>query len=886
MSLSVYRKKRSFGKTPEPSGRHRPPRSGQQLRFVIQKHAASHLHYDLRLEMRGVLKSWAVPKGPSMDPADKRLAMLVEDHPFDYKDFEGIIPKGNYGAGTVIIWDKGSYAPAEKRLSREEQEKKLLRDFHKGSLRIVFRGRKVKGEFSVVRTPARGENAWLLMKKKDENALAEDITKQDRSVVSNRTIEEMAASRDARQWSSNRNASGKMKETGSADGKDISTRLRSLRGKKKAPFPKSIFPMLATLVDKPFDAEGWSYEVKWDGYRAVAYLKGREVELRSRNNKSFTEQYYPVTHALSEWDLRAVLDGEIVVLDEKGHASFGDLQNWRSEADGELHFYVFDLLWLEGYDLTTVSLSGRRELLQLLVPEGSIVRFSESFETTASEFFGVAETLGLEGIIAKKTDSFYFPGLRTREWLKIKSGKRHEAIICGYTLNEDSKKLFSALILGVYRNEKLEFIGQVGTGFTQALQREILEKLKSLKTSRSPFEDEPEINKPTRFRPRPPKAKVTWVKPKLVCEVQYQELTGDGIMRHPAFRGLRADKNAKEVVEEQPERTAGTKPEKKSPGLRPAQSSGRKTLVNPTEETQTKLVSGQQVKFTNLKKFYWPKEKITKGDMINYYYRVAPYMLPYMKDRPQSLNRHPNGIAGKSFYQKNVASKIPSWLATHDYENTTSEGRKKFLVCTDEASLLYMANLGCIEMNPWHSRVQSPDLPDWCVIDLDPDTNSFAQVIEAANVVRKILDAAAIPSFPKTSGSTGIHIYIPLGARYDYEQSKLLAELIANLAHREIPSFSSVERNPAKRKGKIYLDFLQNRSIQTIAAPYSLRPRPGATVSAPLRWEEVKKGLEVLQFNISNMAQRLRSEGDLFQPVLGAGIDLEQTLKQINTVFG
>jgi bifunctional non-homologous end joining protein LigD len=392
----------------------------------------------------------------------------------------------------------------------------------------------------------------------------------------------------------------------------------------------------------------------------------------------------------------------------------------------------------------------------------------------------------------------------------------------------------------------------------------------------------------------------------LVCEVRYQELTSEGIMRHPSFQGMREDKSAREVVKEeamplqaqnnnsrelQKDRVQQAQHETKE-AISRSMSKGisnkkkeRKTFLNPKDEQQTRLINGHELKFTNLSKLYWPKERITKRDMLNYYYQVAPYMLPYMKDRPQSLNRHPNGINGPSFYQKNVAGKVDDWITTHHYKNTTQEGEKTFFVCTDEASLLYIAQLGCIEMNPWHSRIQSPDNPDWCVIDLDPDTNPFEQVIEAANMVKKILDAIDTPSYIKTSGSTGMHIYIPLGAQYDYDQSKQLAELIVTLAHRQLGSFTSLERSPAKRKGKIYLDFLQNRAIQTIAAPYSLRPKPGATASAPLHWEEVKKGLQVRDFTLFNMLDRIKNEGDLFKEVLGKGIDLKKVLKKMITVF-
>jgi bifunctional non-homologous end joining protein LigD len=904
MSLSLYKKKRSFTNTPEPTGKKTLQKS-RPLLFVVQKHDATRLHYDFRLEIRGVLKSWAVPKGPSMNPEDKRLAMLVEDHPFDYKDFEGIIPKGNYGAGTVIVWDNGDYEPADKTGSREEQEKQLLHDFHKGSLRIVLKGKKLKGEFALVRTRGREENAWLLIKKRDKQARAVDITTKDKSVLSHKTLEQVATGKQPKQWISNRDEKGNTKKrtttpsagTPAAEAPDYAAIakevLKSIKDKRKAAFPKNIKPMLTTLVDKPFDAEGWSYEVKWDGYRALAYRFKNKTEVQSRNNISFRDQFYPVYEALQNWNIHAVVDGEIVAANEKGFSSFQQLQNWRSEADGELFYYVFDILWLYGYDLTGLALAERRAVLKQLIPPDGLVRYSESFETSATEFFEAAKKLGIEGMIAKRNDSEYIPGTRTKDWLKIKSGKRHEAVIGGYTRNEDSTKLFSALLLGVYKNKKLHFIGQAGTGYTDALRKEILEKLKPLETPECPFVEIPIVNKPSRFRPRPPKAAVVWVKPKLVGEVQYQELTDEGVMRHPSFQGLRIDKKATDVIMDlpipAPEKKAAKNiiEEKMAPAVKPGkQGPERKTLLNPHNESQERNISGHTLKFTNLSKLYWPEEKISKRELLNYYYKIAPYILPYLKDRPQSLNRHPNGIHEQSFYQKNVAGKIPDWLTTHNYTNTSKEGTKRFLVCTDEASLLYMANLGCIEMNPWHSRIQSPDNPDWCVIDLDPDKNTFSQVIEAANTIKKILDAIDVPSWPKTSGSTGIHIYIPLGAAYDYDQSKMLAEIIVNIAHRELSRFTSLERNPAKRKGKIYLDFLQNRPIQTIAAPYSARPRPGATVSAPLHWEEVNKNLAIKNYTLRNMPARIKEQGDIFKGVLGKGIDLKKVIKKAGSVFG
>jgi bifunctional non-homologous end joining protein LigD len=659
----------------------------------------------------------------------------------------------------------------------------------------------------------------------------------------------------------------------------------SQRGTKER-MPARLEPMLATLVEDPPEGEGWVYEVKWDGYRALAYLNKGKVALRSRNDKNFNEKFYPVYDALRELKTDAILDGEVIVADKEGVSHFGSLQNWRSEADGELKFYVFDVLWLNGYSLMALPLTERRALLPAILPEHPVLHISQAFDAGGAEFLEVAKKMGLEGIMAKREDSEYKPGLRTGDWLKIKTAHRHEVVIGGYTQNEGSSKTFSSLLVGVYEKGRLKYTGKIGTGFSDALQREMMKKFKLRVSKTNPFETEPDVNKPSRFRPNPPRATVTWLKPELVCEVSYTEITSDGVMRHPSFEGMRIDKKAKEVKAEKPVPPQKKPKEKqallhKKKIITKSKGQQRKTLVNPKEKQQVKKINGKELTFTNLQKIYWPKEKISKGEMINYYYQAAPYILPYLLNRPQSLNRYPNGINGPSFYQKNVAGKMPGWIATHDYENTTKEGTKKFFVCADEASLLYMANLGCIEMNPWHSRVESPDHPDWCVIDLDPDTNSFNQVIEAANVIHRVLLEAGAPCYPKTSGATGIHIYIPLGAKYDYEQSKMLAQLIVSIAHRELVKFTSLERMPAKRKGKIYLDFLQNRSIQTIAAPYSIRPKPGATVSMPLDWDEVKPGLKPSDFTIYNALDRIQETGDLFKPVLGKGVDIKKILQKL-----
>lgn len=653
---------------------------------------------------------------------------------------------------------------------------------------------------------------------------------------------------------------------------------------KKDPFPKLIKPMLATLVTKPFDTPGWLYEVKWDGYRATAYCNKGKVDILSRNNKSFNEKFYPVYNAVKAWGIHAVVDGEICVLNKQGISHFGSLQNWRSEVDGNLVYYVFDLLWLDGRNLMGLPLAERRKLLLSKMPSIDIIRYSETFETKAGEFLEAARKMGMEGIIAKKADSIYEPGERSRNWVKLKTNKRHEVVIGGFTQNEDSPKPFSSLLVGVYENGKLQYTGKIGTGFNQAMQKELMAAFKPLIRKTCPFAQVPDINKPSRFRPNPPQATATWLKPTLVCEVSYVEITDDGVMRHPSFEGMRTDKAAADVkaeiaVDEPATQTKTATPAVKAMKmLKPTVTGSLKTLLNPSEETQVKKVSGHQLTFSNLSKIYWPEEGITKRDMLNYYYQIAPYILPYLKDRPQSLNRYPNGIKGHSFYQKDVTGKAPDWIRQFPY--TTSKGEDKhFLVPEDAASLLYMANLGAIEMNPWNSTIHQPDHPDWCMIDLDPDKgNTFEQVIQTAQTVKAVLEELKIKSYPKTSGSTGIHIYIPLAAKYTYDECQLFGKMIATEVHKRLPRFTSIERMTRNRKGKLYIDYLQNRPKATLAAPYSLRPKPGATVSMPLHWEEVKKGLQMKDFTIKNAIARIQSEGDIFKPVLGKGINLGKIL--------
>lgn len=913
MSLSKYKEKRSFNITPEPDGG-KPAK--KVLRFVIQKHAASHLHYDFRLEMQGVLKSWAVPKGPALDTAVKRLAMMVEDHPYDYRNFEGIIPAGQYGGGKVIIWDEGTYeAEGLEGKSKAVQEEHLLAQLESGNIKFTLKGKKLKGGFALVRINGKGENTWLLIKHHDDYSGTADITLQDRSVVSGKTLDELNDS-SAGPAPARLKAAAKAEHTESVDkaipeingaqtGDDIKKDVAEFLSKAETvSFPGDIKPMLATLVGDAFDSNDWAFEVKWDGYRALAYVNDGQADLLSRNNKSFNDKFYSIYQLLKTLKIKAVFDGEIVVLTESGVSDFGKLQNWRSEADGELVYYVFDILWLDGKDLTLLPLYQRQAILTKILPlNDDRLRQSIAFKSKGLEFFKAATEMGLEGMVAKNLSSSYTPDLRSKDWLKIKVHKRQEVVIAGYTRNDDTPKQFSSLLLGVYDKGELIYTGKVGTGFSDKDQQAMMKQFKPLVTDKSPFVQLPDFNKPSRFRPKPAGAKAVWLKPELVCEVTFAEITTDGVFRHPSFQGMRIDKKATAVIREiemdssalvkstsRQEKEGAKVAADLGHGLqdtrlvKPGNSASRKTFLNPKDETQVRKICGHELKLTNLSKIYWPGEKITKRDLLNYYYQVAEFIIPYLKDRPLSLNRFPGGITAPSFYQKDVTQKAPDWAHTFPYQTSTGE-HKKYLVGNDEATLLWMCSLGCIEMNPWFSRVETPDYPDYCVIDLDPDKNTFDEVIQVALAVKKILDELGVESFPKTSGSTGMHIYMPLGGKYTYDQSQLFAKIIVTIVQSQLPEITSIERFIKNRNGKMYLDFLQNRPGATIAGPYSLRPKPGATVSMPLHWNEVRKGLKMRDFNILNSLGRLNSVGDLFSGVLGKGIDLEKVIAKAESSY-
>ncbi|KQO22940.1 DNA ligase [Flavobacterium sp. Leaf82] len=848
MSLSKYNQKRDFKQTQEPKGK--VEKSASELIFVVQKHAASHLHYDFRLEMDGVLKSWAIPKGPSMNPDDKRLAMMVEDHPYSYKDFEGTIPAGNYGAGNVIVWDNGTYTPDEKTAN---PEKTLLSDLKKGHLSFILKGKKLKGEFSLIKLKGKQENAWLLLKKSDPHASESDVLNKNKSVLSQRTLEELEKN------------SKKLNET--IEKKKSVKKEKALEDDSALEPAVFIKPMLATIREKAFDDSHWVFENKYDGYRAIAVINPADVQLFSRNKLSFNTNFKPIADELQKIDHIAVLDGEIVVEDENGKANFQLLQNYLKTGLGTLKYYVFDLLNLDGNLITDLSLLERKELLKILLNKYGFknVFFSEHTVEKGLNQFDLSIKSKGEGIIAKKTDSTYISNKRSTDWLKIKISNEEEAIIIGITEPKKSRKYFGAILLGQYYGKRLQFIGKCGTGFTDSTLKELYTSLKPYFVNESPLNEKIAL-----------KDEIQWVKPKLVCQVKFSEWTNDKHLRHPVYLGLRIDKKPNEVFV----------PSNIKSDVAPETNLKEDTMKDkPTQNTENDYdlkIGKTTLHLTNQNKVYFPDNGITKGEIVQYYNEVADLILPYLKDRPQSMNRFPNGISGASFYQKDVdVDKVPAWLKTKKVFSESNEEYLNYLLCNDKATLLYMANLGCIEMNPWNSTIKHIENPDWLVIDIDPEKDNFEEVVKTALTVKEVLDELETECYCKTSGATGLHVYIPLGAQYDYDSIKILGELLATEIQSRLPETTSLERSIKKRKHKIYIDYLQNRRGQTLAAPYSVRPKPGATVSTPLEWSEVNLKLHPSQFTIKNVMKRFEKKGDLWQPVLGKGANIKKILHKL-----
>src|SRR5690625_896736 len=806
MGLEEYHEKRNFETSPEPKGK---VSSGDECRFVIQRHQARRLHYDLRLEMEGVLKSWAVPKGPSMNPDDKRLAIHTEDHPIEYLDFSGTIPKGNYGAGKMEIWDQGSYSLTDR---KKGEANSLIKAYENGKISIELKGEKLKGRFVLVRSHlgSSEKDHWLLIKAADFFAIHEDYDAEDFLPDSGGGYEET----DPLDWD------------------------------------KMVAPMLATVADEPFDDPDWIFELKYDGYRMLANIKDGKVKLYSRNGISYSGKYRMVEEELITLDHSVVLDGEMVVLDQKGISRFERMHNYENDQKVDLRYFVFDLLHLDGHDLYRFPLIDRKELLAALITDMERIHFSDHVDEQGQDFYHNMIEKGEEGIIAKKKDSLYYPGKRSEDWRKIKSRKTIEAVICGYTESDKSGRPFGSLILGQKEATHWKYIGNCGTGFSIAQMQNLFEMFQSSLEDRSPFAEK--IN----LKGRVPQ----WLNPELVCEVIYSEQTRQGMLRHPVFFRMRPDRKADEMGMEEIDTGSSTK-----------------SISSHLE------VDGQRVEISNPEKILWPDSGFLKYDLLEYYLQMSEWILPYLRDRPQNLHRHPDGIDRPGFYQKNQEY-LPEWIETIEIKSSSGKSIN-YLMCQDEATLVYMANLGCIEINPWMVRKDHLKYPDYTVIDLDPSpSNTFDEVREAALAVKSVLDKAQIIGYPKISGSAGIHIFIPMGGLYDFSAARDFTRILCFFVQRQLPRLVTMERSIEKRKGRIYLDYLQNRTGQTIVAPYSVRPVSGARVSAPVRWEEIKKGIEVEDFHIKNMTERVERLGDLFYGLLDQKLDMIHAIENLEDV--
>jgi bifunctional non-homologous end joining protein LigD len=835
MSLKEYGRKRSFDKTPEPEPRTLSTPAGNY--FCVQRHDATRLHYDFRLEVDGTLKSWAVPKGPSLEPLAKHLAMHVEDHPIDYGSFEGNIPKGEYGGGSVMLWDRGTYellgdGPAAAQIAR-------------GDFKFRLHGDKLRGEFALVLMRGRGKgNEWLLIKKKDAEAKAGwDIEDYARSVLTGRTQQEIAENLSAHKQPTTNNQKRAFPS-----------------GAVRSPMPKSVPPMLATLATQPPSGDSWLYEVKWDGVRAVCFIDENQLRIFSRTQKR-CDQQYPELSVLPRQvkAAQAILDGEIAVLDDKGRSSFNLIQPRISVTDANtvahlarstpVHLFLFDLLYLDGYDLRGVPLEERKRLLSEVVETSDRIHVSDYFTVDGAAMLEAARANGLEGIVAKSRTSRY-EGRRTRDWVKVKINTTDDFVIGGFTHGE--RDYFSSLVLGRYDGEKLVHAGQVGTGFNDKSLKDIYSKLKPLITKKSPFAGTVKALRD-----------VTWVRPELVAEIKYLEITPDGLLRAPVFMTLRPDKEPTETVEQEESR--------------------RGPLIPKDSPVEVSLnLEGQRLKLTNLNKVFYPGEGINKRDIINYYDAVAPLILPHLRDRPLSLKRYPNGITGQFFFQKDAEDKVPDWVRLEPIFSEHNQDKIHYIICNDRATLVYLANLACIDQNPWMSRIGSLDHPDFALIDLDPTEGCpYDQIVEAAQLVKNTLDMVGLAGYPKTTGGDGMHIYIPLEPVYTFEQVRSFAELLSVLVINQNPALFTTPRSVSSRKkAKVYFDYLQISSAKTIAAPYVLRAHPGAPVSTPLDWSEVKAGLEPGQFNIHNALDRFERVDDLFEGVLTKPQRLEPALER------
>ena len=809
--LAEYRRKRSPERTPEPFGAEKPA-SGAGAIFVVQKHAATRMHYDLRLEWDGVLKSWAVPRGPSPDPADKRLAVQTEDHPVEYAQFEGVIPDGEYGGGPMIVWDRGTFAPVGD--PRE--------GLRAGKLLFELKGFKLKGMWTLVKT----KQDWLLIKETGDGHVRRAGTYDDRSILSGLEVAEL-------------------RERGRRAA-EIRAEIVKLEAPQREVRGEDVQPMLAESRAEAFDDPQWIFEVKYDGFRAIVAREGARPRVFYRRGSEATSVFPDLARALLALPAeRFVLDGEIAVLDETGRPVFQRLQQRalltaprdvdRAALELPATLFVFDLLAFDEFDLRPLPLVDRKRLLSRLVPADGPLRAVDHVQGHGRALFASVRELGLEGVVAKRAASPYRAG-RFRDWIKIRSDRVADFAVVGFSKGEGSRSGFGSVHVAVQGASGLVYVGKVGGGFSEKELKEARAQMEGLRIQRPPCEG-----------PLPSGRGHTWVQPKLVVEVRYKEITEDGLLRQPTFLRFRPDKRPEECA---------------APDAPPS-------------------AVAREVPFSNLDKVFWPDEGYTKGDLIEYYRSISPWLLPYLRDRPVVLTRYPDGIAGKSFFQKDAPDYVPSWVRTSRIEDTD------FFVCEDVETLLYVANLATIPLHLWASRLSTPQKPDWCIVDLDPKTAPFAEVVTLARAVHDLCEEIGLPSFCKTSGQKGLHVLVPLGGQLDHPQSVTLAELIARTVEKQHGGISTTARHIPSRKGRVYLDCYQNGYGKTIAGPYSARPVAGATVSMPLRWSEVNAKLDPRKFTLKTAVARMKKLGtDPLAPVLTLQPDLHGALGRLAKKIG
>jgi len=877
MALERYREKRNFKATPEPRGG--PLRKKKQgLSFVIQKHAASHLHYDFRLELNGVLLSWAVPKGPSFDPADKRLAMQVEDHPLEYGGFEGIIPAKQYGGGTVLLWDRGTWIPQGDAATAYE----------KGRLKFELVGEKLRGGWTLIRTHGSkygngNKKAWLLIKETDEFARrgvdARIVDAEPDSVASGRSLDEIANDRE-HVWNSNRSVQANV-AAGAVEAKpktrkqptSPSIAVSAAEGARKSELPAMLTPKLAMLVDSIPEGDGWLHELKYDGYRMVCRIERGKVRVYSRNGKEWTNALPQIAAAIARLKVKSAwIDGEVAVVLPDGRTSFQKLQNALSEAPrADLAYFVFDVPFLDGYDLRAVPLLERKRLLRQIVPDAdATLRFGVEVQGSGDQVFAQLCKLGFEGAVSKRIDSTYQEGVRNREWVKVKCGKRQEMVIGGFTDPQGSRNGFGALLLGVYEADgTLRYSGKVGTGFDDRLLTSLRKQLDKLEQKTPPF-----ANPPRGYEARG----AHWVKPTLVGEVSFTEWTHDGTLRHPSFEGLRADKVATDVVREYPAdadadttmpktkvaKAVTRKPAAAKTGAGVEVPAAKETPSPPRRAAPSSASAGTPSKqqavagvvLSHPDKMLFPEAGLTKRDLADYYAKVSEWMVPHLRGRPLSLVRCPDGWKAQCFYHKHADKGVNS--AVTRVQVPEGGGTSTYMSADSVTAVVGLLQWGVAEMHPWGSRVPRLDRPDRLIFDFDPDDGvAWSDLVSAVQVLRTLLDNIGLRGFLKTTGGKGLHVVLPIRATLDWPEAKAFTKSVADLLVSTFPDRFIATLSKAQRKGKIFVDYLRNAEGATAIAPYSARARSNAPVAMPIAWEELDSDVRFDHFNVKNALARL-----------------------------